>query len=232
VEGAVAGLPHGGRSSAPGIASGVSARRIRSPLLPPSGPHIHPLCGVKPYQLARSIPKPDNRRHPSGTHSTPLRSPPHHALPKLCRLLRLRPHHLLRPHPSRPLRTYQSEIAGHIFRSIACRLGLPFTVVMARQMGKNEFSGHLELQKQTNLRLEQANRTSAATASAIGPTAPPRTRSRQECRSSSGLELGEDFGGGELVGPFGGVIGEVEVVADELVVGALVDDGVRGSAFL
>jgi hypothetical protein len=45
---------------------------------------------------------------------------------------------------SRPLHTYQSLIAGHILRSIACGLGLTFTVMMARQMGKNELSAHLE----------------------------------------------------------------------------------------
>ena len=31
-----------------------------------------------------------------------------------------------------PLRTYQQVVAGHILRSIACDLGLTFTVTMAR----------------------------------------------------------------------------------------------------
>src|SRR5688572_24286739 len=44
----------------------------------------------------------------------------------------------------RPLRPYQLDIASHILRSIVCSLGLTFTVMLARQMGKNELSAHLE----------------------------------------------------------------------------------------
>ena len=44
----------------------------------------------------------------------------------------------------RPLRPYQREIAGHILRSVHEGLGLTFTVMLARQMGKNELSAHLE----------------------------------------------------------------------------------------
>ncbi len=44
----------------------------------------------------------------------------------------------------RPLRWYQAEIARAVERSIREQLGLTFTVMMARQMGKNELSAHLE----------------------------------------------------------------------------------------
>ena len=44
----------------------------------------------------------------------------------------------------RPLRPYQREIAGHILRSVHEGLGITFTVMLARQMGKNELSAHLE----------------------------------------------------------------------------------------
>jgi hypothetical protein len=45
---------------------------------------------------------------------------------------------------ARPLRSYQEQVAAHILRSIRCELGLTFTVMMSRQMGKNELSAHIE----------------------------------------------------------------------------------------
>jgi len=44
----------------------------------------------------------------------------------------------------RSLRWYQAEVARAVERSIREQLGLTFTVMMARQMGKNELSAHLE----------------------------------------------------------------------------------------
>jgi hypothetical protein len=44
----------------------------------------------------------------------------------------------------RPLRHYQLRAARAIWRSIALRQGRTFTVMMARQMGKNELSAHVE----------------------------------------------------------------------------------------
>src|SRR5688572_30299612 len=44
----------------------------------------------------------------------------------------------------RPLRDYQRVVTGAILESIQKDLGFTFTVVMARQMGKNELSAHLE----------------------------------------------------------------------------------------
>src|SRR5690348_1857767 len=44
----------------------------------------------------------------------------------------------------RPLRHYQLQAARAITRSVAARQGRVFTVMMARQMGKNELSAHLE----------------------------------------------------------------------------------------
>src|SRR5437870_12433052 len=44
----------------------------------------------------------------------------------------------------RPLRPYQAEIAAAIQASILGGKGHTFTVMMARQMGKNELSAHLE----------------------------------------------------------------------------------------
>src|SRR5688572_333905 len=45
---------------------------------------------------------------------------------------------------ARRLHDYQRLVGGHILRSIASNLGITFTVMMARQMGKNELSAHLE----------------------------------------------------------------------------------------
>ena len=44
----------------------------------------------------------------------------------------------------RALRGYQEEVTAQILRSIRCELGLTITVMMARQMGKNELSAHIE----------------------------------------------------------------------------------------
>jgi hypothetical protein len=44
----------------------------------------------------------------------------------------------------RPLRSYQKEVAAAILESVVKGLGLTFTVMMARQMGKNELSAHVE----------------------------------------------------------------------------------------
>src|SRR5262245_58047643 len=43
-----------------------------------------------------------------------------------------------------PLRSYQLEPARAIVDSVLGRKGLPFTVMMSRQAGKNELSAHLE----------------------------------------------------------------------------------------
>jgi hypothetical protein len=45
----------------------------------------------------------------------------------------------------RPLRDYQKQILAAILESVHRRHGATFTVMMARQMGKNETSAHLEL---------------------------------------------------------------------------------------
>ncbi|MDB5056600.1 MAG: hypothetical protein JWO59_72, partial [Chloroflexi bacterium] len=45
---------------------------------------------------------------------------------------------------ARPLRPYQAEIARAIVRAALAGQGHTFTVMMARQMGKNELSAHLE----------------------------------------------------------------------------------------
>ncbi|HEY8285550.1 MAG TPA: hypothetical protein VIJ28_14290, partial [Chloroflexota bacterium] len=44
----------------------------------------------------------------------------------------------------RPLRPYQAEIAHAITDSILAGAGTTFSVMMARQMGKNELSAHVE----------------------------------------------------------------------------------------
>ncbi len=44
----------------------------------------------------------------------------------------------------RPLRTYQTEIGRAVLESIRQGAGRTFTVMLARQMGKNELSAHLE----------------------------------------------------------------------------------------
>lgn len=44
----------------------------------------------------------------------------------------------------KPLRRYQIEIARAVWESVRRGLGLTFTVTLARQMGKNELSAHLE----------------------------------------------------------------------------------------
>lgn len=44
----------------------------------------------------------------------------------------------------RKLRRYQREVGEQVLRSVAGELGVTFTVMMARQMGKNELSAHLE----------------------------------------------------------------------------------------
>jgi len=45
---------------------------------------------------------------------------------------------------ARPLRPYQAEVAGAIARAALAHEGHTFTVMMARQMGKDELSAHLE----------------------------------------------------------------------------------------
>src|SRR5687767_4112174 len=44
----------------------------------------------------------------------------------------------------RRLRGYQREVGEQVLRSVKAGLGVTFTVMMARQMGKNELSAHLE----------------------------------------------------------------------------------------
>jgi hypothetical protein len=45
---------------------------------------------------------------------------------------------------ARPMRPYQAEIARQVLRSVRDQLGLTITVMMARQMGKNEVSAQIE----------------------------------------------------------------------------------------
>ena len=44
----------------------------------------------------------------------------------------------------RPLRPYQKQVAAAVLESVHRRAGTTFTVMMARQMGKNELSAHIE----------------------------------------------------------------------------------------
>ena len=52
--------------------------------------------------------------------------------------------HFSRVLVGRPLRSYQLAVARPVLASVRRRQGAIFTVEMARQMGKNELSAHLE----------------------------------------------------------------------------------------
>ena len=52
--------------------------------------------------------------------------------------------HFSRVLVGRPLRSYQLAVARAVLGSVRRRAGAIFTVEMARQMGKNELSAHLE----------------------------------------------------------------------------------------
>jgi hypothetical protein len=62
----------------------------------------------------------------------------------------------------RPLRPYQLEVARAVLRSISRRQGLTFTVLFARQMGKNELSAILEAYLMTTHQLAGAQIVKAA----------------------------------------------------------------------